>query len=157
VEVQIAGLLAQLGHGWTVLRAPESLAELGADFVVIGASGVFTITAARPTGGDVWVDEKVLWIDGRPTDHVRVARQCAARAAQMLSDLADVPVVVTPVVALLDPMDLSFGGDPARRVRVLPADILVRSLVESMVVHSAQAVDYLSTAAEECSTWSALR
>lgn len=157
VEVEVAALLAQLGDGWTVLRASDALAELGADFVVVGPAGVFTITAARPTGGNVWVDERVLWINGRPTDHVRVARRCADRAETIMSDLAGVPVAVTPVVALLDPVDLSFGGDAARRVRVLPADILVRSLVESTVVHSTQAVDYLSTVAEECSTWNALR
>ncbi|TXN31488.1 hypothetical protein [Lacisediminihabitans profunda] len=157
VEAEVAALLAQLGDGWTVLRASDALAELGTDFLVVGPSGVFTITSARPTGGNVWVDEKVLWINGRPTDHVRVARRCADGAETIMSDLAGVPVAVTPVVALLDPVDLSFGGDPARRVRVLPADILVRSLVENAAVHSTQAVEYLSSVAEECSTWSATR
>ncbi|WP_394770962.1 hypothetical protein [Lacisediminihabitans sp.] len=157
VEAEVSALLDQLDDGWTVLRASDDLARLGTDFVVVGPPGVFTITAARPTGGNVWVDERVLWINGRPTDHVRVARRCADGAATIMTDLAGVPVAVTPVVALIDPVDLSFGGDAARRVRVLPADILVRSLVESTVVHSTEAVDYLSAVAEECSTWGARR
>jgi hypothetical protein len=64
---------------------------------------------------------------------------------------------VTPVIVLLDPVDLSFGGNPDRRVRVLPSDILARSLVESPVVHSAEAAAYFSMIADEHSTWSAPR
>lgn len=153
VELEVEGLLAGLGDGWTVLRASGALAGLGADFLVVGSPGVFTITVARPTGGKVWVDEKVLWINGHPTDYVHMSRRCSDQAASMMSDLAGVQVAVTPVIALLDPLDLRFGGDTERRVRVLPADILVRSLVENTVVHSPFALDYLSMVAEQCSVW----
>jgi hypothetical protein len=157
VEVEVAALLGQLGDEWTVLSASDGVVGLGADFVVVGPSGIFTITAARPTGGNVWVDEEMLWTNGRPTDHVRNARRYAVRASRILAGLSGAPVEVTPVIVLLDPVDLSFGGNPDRRVRVLPSDILARSLVESPVVHSAEAAAYFSMIADEHSTWSAPR
>ncbi|HAM25956.1 MAG TPA: hypothetical protein DCP11_04420 [Microbacteriaceae bacterium] len=153
----MARILGELGEGWTILRASDGLADFGADFLVVGQSGIFTISAARPAGGNIWVDENVLWQNGRPTDHVRTARRHAERAASVLAGFSGIPVNVAPVIVLLDPDDISFGGDPARRVRVLPSDLLVRSLAESRPVHSPEATAYFAMIAEECSTWSALR
>src|SRR5450830_1927438 len=48
-EAEAAALLGQLGDEWTVIRVSDGVAVRGADFIVIGHSGVFSITAVRPT------------------------------------------------------------------------------------------------------------
>lgn len=153
VEFALADVFAELAPGWNVLRTFDVFGELDADFLVIGPPGIFAISARIGANKKIWVDEDVIWVNGRPTDHVSVTRQAAERASVRLSSATDQNLRVTPVIALIDPASLSFGGDPAKRVVVLSAEIVSQWLSECSRAYSDEAVAYFTMIAEERTTW----
>lgn len=155
-EFELGRLLTELDDGFTVLRAYDVFGELDADFVVIGPAGVFLITTRSRSGATISVDEDTLWVDGQPTNQVRAARQAADRASARLSTVMGQTVRVTPVIAVMDPTSLSFGGDPAQRVVTLPADLVARWLSECSRTLSDGAVVYTAMVAEDRATWGSL-
>ncbi len=155
-EFELGRQLTSLDERFTVLRAFDVFGELDADFVVVGPSGIFLITTRVRSGAKVWVDEDMLWLNGRPTDQVRDARRAADRASARLSEIMGQSVRATPVIAVMDPLSLSFGGDPARRVVTLPADLVAQWLSECSRTLSDSAVASLSLVAEERATWGSL-
>ena len=155
-EFELGRLLMSLDDRFTVLRAFDVFGELDADFVVVGPAGIFLISTHSRGGAKFWVDEDVLWVNGHPTDHVRDARSAADRASARLSTIMGQSVRATPVIAVMNPLSLSFGGDPARRVVTLPADLLAQWLSESPRTLSDDAVASLVLVAEERATWGSL-
>ena len=152
-EFELGRLLTSLDDHFTVLRAFDVFGDLDADFVVVGPGGVFLITSRTTSNAKVWVDEYVLWVNGRPTNQVRDARSAADRASARLSTMMGQTVRVTPVIAIMDPLSLSFGGDPARRVVTLPADLVAQWLSECSRTLSDDAIASLALVAEERATW----
>ncbi len=152
-EFEMGRLLTQLGSEWTVLHTFDVFGELDADFLVVGPPGIFMVTSRVRAGGKIWVDENVLWVNGRPSDHIRDTRIAAERASTRLSSAVGETVRVTPVIALMDPASLSFGGDPTQRVVTLPAELLTQWLSECSRAYSDDAVAYFSMIAEERATW----
>jgi hypothetical protein len=155
-EFELGRMLAGLDDRFTVLRAFDVFGELDADYVVVGPCGVFLITCRSRSGSKIWVDEQMLWVDGRATDQVRNARAAAERASIRLSTVMGHTVRATPVIAVMDPHSLSFGGDPAKRVVTLPADLVVQWLSECSRTLSDDAVAYTAMVAEDRSTWGSL-
>ncbi len=152
-EFALGSALSELAPGWTVLRTFDVFGDLDADFVVIGAPGVFTISARIPSGKKIWVDEDMIWVNGRPTDHVAATRRGAGRASARFSAAVDADLRVIPIIALINPASLSFGGDPAKRVVVLSADIVSQWLSECSRAYSDEAIAYFTMIAEERTTW----
>ena len=155
-EFELGRLLMSLDDRFTVLRAFDVFGELDADFVVVGPAGIFLISTRSRRDAKIWIDEDVLWVNGHPTDHVRDARSAADRASARLSAIMGQPVRATPVIAVTDPLSLSFGGDPAQRVITLPADLVAQWLSESPRTLSDDAVASLAKVAEERATWGSL-
>ena len=145
--------LTSLDTRFAVLRTFDFLGDLDADFVVVGPAGIFLVTTRTRTGARVWVDEDALRVDGRPTDQVRDARRAADRASVRLSAVMGQSVRATPVIAVMNPLSLSFGGDPAQRVVTLPADLVVQWLSECSRTLSDDAVTSLALVVEERTTW----
>jgi hypothetical protein len=142
-----------LNDRFTVLRAFDVFGDLDADFVVVGPGGIFLITTRTTSNAKVWIDEDVLWVNGRPTNQVHDARNAADRASARLSTITGQTVRATPVIAIMDPFSLSFGGDPAQRVVTLPADLVAQWLSECSRTLSEDAVASLALVAEERATW----
>ncbi len=152
-EFELGRMLTALDERFTVLRAFDVLGELDADFVVVGPSGIFLITTRTKSGAKVWVDEDVLWFNGHPTNQVGDARNAAVRATARLTAVFGHPVQATPVIALMNPHSLSFGGDPARRVVTLPADLVTQWLSDCSRTLSDDAVACFVMVAEDRATW----
>jgi hypothetical protein len=155
-EFELGRLLMSLDNRFTALRAFDVFGELDADFVVVGPAGIFLITTRTRSDAKVWVDENVLWVNGRPTDQVRDARSAANRASDRLSAVMGQSVRATPVIAVLNPLSLSFGGDPTRRVVTLPADLVAQWLSECSRTLSDDAVASFALVAEKRATWESL-
>ncbi|MBC7402170.1 MAG: hypothetical protein H7279_03175 [Microbacteriaceae bacterium] len=152
-EFELGRQLMSLDTRFTVLRSFDFLGDLDADFVVVGPAGIFLVTTRTRTGTRVWVDEDVLRVNGCPTDQVHDARWAADRASVRLSAAMGQSVRATPLIAVMNPLSLSFGGDPARRVVTLPADLVVQWLSECSRTLSDDAVASLVLVAEERTTW----
>jgi uncharacterized metal-binding protein YceD (DUF177 family) len=65
-------------------------------------------------------------------------------------------VRATPVIAVMDPLSLSFGGDPAQRVVTLPADLVAQWISECSRTLSDATVADAAQVAEERATWGSL-
>lgn len=153
---ELGRMLMSLNSDFTVFRALDIVGELDADFVVVGPPGIFLITTRAHCDAQVWVDENVLWINGGPTDQVRDARSAAHRASTRLSAAIGHAVRATPVIAVMNPHSLSFGGDPTQRVVTLPADLVTQWLSECPRTLSDEAVAYFALIAEDRATWGSL-
>lgn len=155
-EFELGRQLTSLDDRFTVLRAFDVFGELDADFVVVGPGGVFLVTTRTKCAAKIWIDEEILWVDGRATNQVRDARIAAHRASSRLSSIVGYTVRATPVIAVMDPLTLSFGGDPALRVVTLPADLVVQWISECSRTLSDDAVASLAVVAEQRATWGSL-
>ena len=152
-EYELGRLLMSLDDRFTVLRAFDVFGDLDADFVVVGPAGLFLISSRVQSNATVWVDEDVLWVNGRPTNRVRDARKAADRASVRFSTVLGQPVRATPVVAVMNPLSLSFGGDPVHRVVTLPADLVTQWLSDCSRTLSDDAVADFALIAEDRATW----
>jgi len=155
-EFELGRLLTSLDDRFTVLQAFDVFGELDADFVVVGPSGIFLVTTRTRSRARVWIDHDVLWVNGRATNQVRDARAAAKRASARLSAALGQTVRATPVIAVADPLSLSFGGDPAQRVVTLPADLVAQWISECSRTLSDAAVADSVQVAEERATWGSL-
>lgn len=96
--------------GWLVLH-DLPIGDRGAniDHLVLGLGGLFTINT-KNTSGRVSVGEKVVFINGRATNHVVKARAEADRVAKLLRPRAGVVDVQPVLVYLAD--EFSSGKPP---------------------------------------------
>ena len=152
-EYELGRLLTTLDDRFRVLRAFDVFGDLDADFVVVGPAGLFLVTSRVQRNAAVWVDEDTLWVNGRPTDRVRDVRASADRASARFSAALGQPVRATPVISVMNPISLAFGGEPARRVVTLPADLVSQWLSDCSRTLSDDAVADFSLVAEDRATW----
>ena len=152
-EFEFGRMLTSLDDRFTVLRAFNIFGDLDADFVVVGPPGIFLLTTRVQSNAKVWVDEAVLWVNGHPTNQVRDCRTAADRASARLSTAIGQAIRATPIIAVMDPHSLSFGGDPAQRVVTLPADLVTQWLSDCSRTLSDDTVASFAMVAEDRATW----
>ncbi len=93
--------LGRLPAGWHVLHdIPVGGAGANIDHLVIGPSGIFTITTKNLTG-KLWVGPKSILHNRRRTDFLPKASAEARLASQLLSTAVGRPVEVRGVLAIL--------------------------------------------------------
>ena len=152
-EYELGRLLTSLDDRFRVLRAFDVFGDLDADFVVVGPAGLFLITSRVQRNASIWVDEDMLWVNGRPTNRVRDARTSAERASARFSVVLGQPVRATPVISIMNPVSLAFGGEPAQRIVTLPADLVSQWLSDCSRTLSDDAVADFARVAEDRATW----
>jgi hypothetical protein len=169
-EVVVANVLSQLGPEWTVLHAvpvgqlgpagsshrtgPDGSAGSTIDHVILGPGGIFTINTKNHSGKKIWIGGGTFLVNGYKEPHMRSSVREAESASRLLSDVTGRPVVVTPVIVVVNPASITTGRKPPR-VAVLASDTLKRWLVRRPRVLSDRAVAHFSMFAEEPSTWRA--
>jgi hypothetical protein len=115
-EIAVAGLLAWLGPGWTVLHSvPVGRSGTDIDHVVIGQPGVFTLNTKSHVGQPVWVGGHGLLVSGRRTNYIGKAAAEAARAERLLSEASGLTVPVTPVIVFVSPGERTVKAGHAER------------------------------------------
>ncbi|MHA7305580.1 nuclease-related domain-containing protein [Arthrobacter sp. TMN-49] len=112
-EIQVARLLARLDPGYVVLHAvPVGAGGSDIDHVVIGPAGVFTLNTKNHSGKKVWVAGGTFMVNGSKHPHIRKSVFEGKRAARLLSQAAGLPIAVTPLVVVVDPLRLVVKTPP---------------------------------------------
>ncbi|CAN5253567.1 hypothetical protein BH09ACT1_BH09ACT1_28370 [soil metagenome] len=151
-ETVVSSTLVQLGSEWTVLQGSECGAN-GVDYVIVGPAGIFAVNTTMRGGKNLWVDESVIWSNGKPTSNVNDVRLGALAVSSRLTVTTGEVVPVTPVIVVPNPKSISFGGDAAKRTAVVSADMFTRWLVEGPRELSDEAIAYFTMVVEERDTW----
>ena len=85
-ELRVASVLSALGPQFTVLHSvPVGGGDSDIDHIVIGPSGVFTISTKNHSGQRVWVAAETFLVNGHRTHHISDARFEASKAARLLN------------------------------------------------------------------------
>ncbi|HRE00300.1 MAG TPA: nuclease-related domain-containing protein [Ilumatobacteraceae bacterium] len=102
-EEKVANELAKLDGGWRVLHAVE-VGENGSDIdhVLIGPPGVFTLNTKRHPRGKAWVGDRMVMVNGQPTDYLRNSRFEANRSSRLLTAACARDVPVTAAIVFVD-------------------------------------------------------
>ena len=152
-EIVVAHVLAQLGEEWTVLHAvPVGSGNSDIDHVILGPGGIYTITIKNHSGEKIWIGGSTFLVNGYKQEHMRASAHAAERASRLLSSVTGRPVIVTPLIVVVNPASITTGRKRPR-VTVLPSNMLKRWLVKRPRVLSDRAVAHFSMFAEERSTW----
>ncbi|GAB3140701.1 nuclease-related domain-containing protein [Marisediminicola antarctica] len=150
-EMEVVGEFGMLGAAWTVLHAvPLSSSTSEVDHLAIGPGGIYAITTRNLSGQRVHVLGGTLRVDGSPTDHIRVARDEAERAAASLGKALGEVVEVRPVIVVIDPASTSRRPSS---VAVLESGEVSSWLLGRPMVHSDAAVARIAAAAGSRATW----
>jgi hypothetical protein len=89
-------------HGFRVLHSiPVGKGKSDIDHLVIAKGGVYPVNAKRHPGGNVWVGEKVILVNGQRTDYLRNSRYEAERVRKVLLAHLGVEVPVRAVLVFL--------------------------------------------------------
>ena len=154
-ERWVGELLRRLDSRWHVLHAvPVGTKGSDIDHLVIGPGGVFTINTKNHSGQNVWVANRTFMINGRRTPHLRNAEHEAERAAKALTSAVGFPVVVKPLIAVVDPKKLIVRELPAA-VQVVTSGQLVRWLRTRTAALSDSDVELLSAVVAQPEVWTA--
>jgi hypothetical protein len=152
-EIVVAKVLAQLGPAWTVLHdVPLGSGRHDIDHLIIGPAGIYTISTRNHSGKRIRIGGSTFVVDGKKLNHTRQALHGAARAGEILGQVSGRPVVVTPLIVVVNPAKIVVEGKPAR-VTVLPSNDLKRWLARRPRVLPDRAVVHFSLFADEASTW----
>jgi hypothetical protein len=152
-EIAVGPRLTRLGKEWTVLHAvPVGERDADIDHVVIGPGGVFTINTKNHSGQRVWVAGRTFVVAGQKQDHIRSSRHEAQRASRLLSAAVSSPVPVQPVLAVVQPKQITVRDAPAE-VAVMADAQLVRWLNKRKPVLAPDDVQRIAAAAEQPGSW----
>lgn len=152
-ERSVGRTLASLGPEWTVLHAvPVGEKSSDIDHVVIGPTGIFTISTKRHPGQDVWTAKGTFLVAGTRYPYIRNSEHEAARAGKLLSAAVLNSVSVSAAIVVVGARQVTVK-EKHRSVSVVPENQLLRWLTRRPVVHTGQQVALLSAAAAQPSTW----
>lgn len=131
-QLDVGAALDRLGPEWSVFHSvPGPASPLGGptwvDHLVIGPTGVVTVTAYDHTRQNVWVDRRAFVVDGHRLQYIRVAEAEVGHIERMLGDATEGAVTAGAVIAVINPGSLRVRDLP-RDVRVIDANALIASL-----------------------------
>lgn len=152
-ELAVARRLDAMGGEWVAIHGvPIGSRGADIDHLVIGPSGVYTINTKRHAGARVFAGGGSIRVNGQPTQYVRNSQYEADRVATKLSAAVRYPVEVTPVIAVVEAAEVTYGKkDPA--VAILSVSRLTSWLQRNRRTLSAGQIRELTAAAARLSTW----
>ncbi|MFP7761422.1 nuclease-related domain-containing protein [Marisediminicola sp. LYQ85] len=154
-EFTVAGVLAGLGEGWTVLHSvPVGNADCDIDHVVIGPPGVFAINSKHHASASIWTGGWGLFVNGSKTGYIPKAVAEAQRAEKLLSEATGLTVPVVAIIAVVGADKFSGEAPPAEGVLVMPHTDLLK-LRDRRREFSDEQVQCIAAAASRSSTWRA--
>jgi len=149
----VAGLLATLPGGWTVLHSlPVADGEAVLDHVVVGPAGVLPVTTVFHPGKRMTVTGRTVVLAGERHPAVLRAEADGERLGRLLAAHGLAAVPVHPVVAVAGATRLRMKERP-RGVAVLPADVLRSRLAEKPTTLDATTVDAVVALLDRPDLW----
>ncbi|EAR25163.1 hypothetical protein A20C1_01206 [marine actinobacterium PHSC20C1] len=150
-ELLVGSILDRLGHSWDVLHGVP-LGPTSLDHFAVGRAGVFAIVVVNCQGNDVAVNGDELVVAKSVNSGILASREAARIVAAALSGALSRPVVVTPVLVLVEPNKVSTVKEPDE-VHVLTSMQLEQWLLASPALLTGDDVAQISGAAEANNTW----
>jgi nuclease-like protein len=148
----VAGLLATLPGGWTVLHSlPVADGEAVLEHVVVGPAGVLPVTAVFHPGKRMTVTGRIVVLAGERHPAVLRAEADGERLGRLLA-AHGLAVPVHPVVAVAGATRLRVKERP-RGVAVLPADVLRSRLPEKPATLDTSTVDAVVALLDRPDLW----
>ncbi|WP_104168553.1 nuclease-related domain-containing protein [Arthrobacter sp. SX1312] len=152
-ERAVGRTLAALGPEWTVLHAvPVGEKSADIDHVVIGPTGVFTLTTKRHPGQRIWTAKGTFLVAGTRHPYIRNSEHEAVRAGKLLSAAVRHAVTAEAAIVVVGAQQVTVK-EKHRSVAVLTEGQLLRWITGRPVVHTPQQVALLAAAAAQPSTW----
>jgi Nuclease-related domain len=152
-EIVVMEKLERLGEGWRVINAvPVGAAGSDLDHVVVGPSGVFTITTKAHANRKVWAAGQALRINGFAPDYFRNAQREAGRASKLLTTAVGRSIAVTPLIVMVGISELSYGLHRPE-VDVVTSRGIVRNLRRRKPVLTPDEVIEIAEVASRRGTW----
>jgi hypothetical protein len=152
-ELAVGEMLDQLGPRWDILHVVP-VGDGLIDHLVIGPPGVFAITTANYPAQEVRISGDSMTVGGETVDDIPDVRRVAHNAAERLSAAAGRPVVVEPMIVVIDSGKLVVRDEPAE-LTVIPSKQLLKTLIKLDRTMAGAVVAYISDIAERATTWDA--
>lgn len=150
-ELEVARVLARLDAEWTVLHAvPVGSSGADIDHIVIGPGGTFTVNTKNHGGKKIWAGGSGFMVNGQKLAHIRNSLFEAERATALLSARTGFPVLVTPMLVIVNPTSISTNKPD---VVVMASTDLFRWLKRRPRMQTADAIERIADAAEQRATW----
>lgn len=152
-ELAVARRLDEMGGEWVAIHGvPIGSRGADIDHLVIGPSGVYSINTKRHADARVFAGGGSIRINGQPTQYVRNSQYEADRVAAKLSAVVRYTVEVTPVIALVDVAEVTYGKkEPV--VALLTSSRLASWLQRNRRTLSSTQIRELSEVAARSTTW----
>jgi hypothetical protein len=148
-ELEVSGMLAELGPGWNVLNVvPDGVKDSVVDQVIVGPSGIFTVSIRNFVGKKLFASGTVLTANGFKTNHMADARTAARQLEELLFSTTGNEIPVTPLVVAVGVHTIRGGAKPPV-VKVLPASMLALSLAQVPATLEPAAVAHFSAVIEQ--------
>jgi hypothetical protein len=152
-EREVAHVLAELGSNWSILReAVGGKASTGADYLVVGPPGIFTIAVKPVEGGKVLAQALTVSVDGTEADYIRTSMGQATRAAHQLTEASRTKVGVAPLLVLVGAASIRFGKQPPE-IAVIRSTELRRWFLDRLRTVSDDTVSYFAHIALRSGNW----
>lgn len=152
-ELAVARRLDAMGGEWVAIHGvPIGSRGADIDHLVIGPSGVYTVNTKRHADARIFAGGGSIRINGQPTQYVRNSQYEAERVAAKLSAAVRYPIEVTPVIALVDAAEVTYGKkEPV--VALLTVSRLTSWLQRNRRTLSSVQIREISAVAARLSTW----
>jgi hypothetical protein len=152
-EIVVGSLLETLPPEWTVFHAiPLGASNSNIDHLIVGPGGIFTINTQHHSGQEIWVGKRAMTVGGQTVHCLTNAEFEAERVTTLVRGRMPLLAPVQPVVALLDPKQLTIAEKPDQ-VKVIDAHDLRRWLVNLHPVLSAGEVQEVADLIDSPHNW----
>lgn len=154
-EETVAGELARIGRSgdWRFVHSvPVGNRGSDIDHVLVGPGGVFTLNTKAHRDSNIWVGPNTLMVSGQKQPYLRNSRHEADRASRLLSAAAGFEVVVHPVIAIVDPRNITYKNPPSD-VTVVTRHGLKRWVSTLAPCLGDRQVDAIFSAVRRSDTW----
>lgn len=140
--------------GWVVVH-DVPVGERGAniDHIVVGPGGVFTVNSKYHWNKRVQASGDRVYVNGKATKYVHVARHEGERASRLLTAAAGEPVSVTAILAIVSQHRVVKNQPTRRGVLVMGPRETKRHLARLPAVLTSEQVSRISHAVRRSTTW----
>jgi hypothetical protein len=152
-QLAVGELLERLPPEWTVISsAPPREGHPGIDHVVLGPSGIFTISSKLHKDKKVWVADSILVADGHTHPDIPETERHARRVTTILESRMPLPAPVHPIVAVVDAKQITIREQP-QTVHVMDAWEVRPALVSAPAVLDAGDLHQIRAILDDPESW----
>ena len=115
VRRRVADELSRIGRtgNWRYVHSvPVGTRGSDIDHVLVGPGGVFTVNTKAHRDSNIWVGPNTIMVGGQRQPYLRNSRHEANRASRLLSAATGFEVGVHPVIAVVDPRNITYRDPP---------------------------------------------